>query len=495
VSDPVGAICVPQPSQSVSWVKELIKQRPLKRDEAEAASSEYVFGARESFEYFRCLMRPGMITSWWTKEIAQAMQQFYEDLIAGKRPMLAIGSPPQHGKSWAATDLIAWIAGKNPDLKAIYASYSDELGTRTNVDLQRMMQAPQYKLFFPGTRVGVNGWQCNTSLIEYAGRFGSFRNTTTMGSINGMELHLGVIDDPVKGRAEASSKTTRERLWNWFTDDWGSRFAANAGMVVVMTRWHVDDVLGRFIERSGDRVRVLDYPAIAEQDEPHRKIGEALFPELKPLSFLEERKKLLTIASWESLYQQHPIVVGGGILPIEKLLMIPNWDRSMVAKSVRYWDKAGTQDGGAHTAGVLLHKLHDGRFVIEHVVRGQWGALDREQQIKQWAEQDTRMLRDGDYEIGVEQEPGSGGKESAEASLRMLSGYRCYADKVTGSKEIRAEPFAAQVQGGNVYLLAVEGAVGMVKQNQPSRYVSQHRVSTCNLCPFSGHFSRDFFFD
>jgi hypothetical protein len=166
---------------------------------------------------------PWNITSWWTEEIARAMQQLYEDLVAGKRPMLAIGSPPQHGKSWAATDLIAWVAGKNPDLKAIYASYSDELGTRTNVDLQRMMQTPQYKQIFPDTRVGVVGWQCNTSLIEYAGRFGSFRNTTTMGSINGMELHLGVIDDPVKGRAEASSKTTRERLWNWFTDDWGSR--------------------------------------------------------------------------------------------------------------------------------------------------------------------------------------------------------------------------------------------------------------------------------
>jgi hypothetical protein len=69
----------------------------------------------------------------------------------------------------------------------------------TNVDLQRMMQSPLYKLIFPNTRVGLSGWQCNTSLIEYAGRFGSFRNTTTMGSINGMELHLGVISRCVFG--------------------------------------------------------------------------------------------------------------------------------------------------------------------------------------------------------------------------------------------------------------------------------------------------------
>jgi hypothetical protein len=134
---------------------------PTARTPAEmhAYSQFYLIEARKSFEYYRCMLRPGMITSWWTEEIARAMQKFYDGLVSGQRPMLAIGSPPQHGKSWAATDLIAWIAGKNPDLKAIYASYSDELGTRTNVDLQRMFQSPQYKLIFPGTRVGVNGWQ------------------------------------------------------------------------------------------------------------------------------------------------------------------------------------------------------------------------------------------------------------------------------------------------------------------------------------------------
>jgi hypothetical protein len=159
---------------NVEWLQTIVGDRPKTSAEMDAYAQSYLIETRGSFEYFRCVLRPGMITSWWTKTIAAAMQQFYEDLIAGKRPMLAIGSPPQHGKSWAATDLIAWVAGKNPDLKAIYASYSDELGTRTNVDLQRMMQSPLYKRIFPETRVGVTGWQCNTSLIEYAGRFGSF---------------------------------------------------------------------------------------------------------------------------------------------------------------------------------------------------------------------------------------------------------------------------------------------------------------------------------
>jgi predicted phage terminase large subunit-like protein len=120
---------------------------------------------------------------------------------------------------------------------------------------------------------------------------------------------------------------------------------------------------------------------------------------------------------------------------------------------VRYWDKAGTEDGGAYTAGVLIHMLEDKRFVVAHVVRGQWSALEREQQIKAWAARDRELIK-GSYAVGVEQEPGSAGKESAENTICNLAGYTVFADKVTGSKEVRAEPFAAQVQGGNVYLLA-----------------------------------------
>jgi predicted phage terminase large subunit-like protein len=86
-------------------------------------------------------------------------------------------------------------------------------------------------------------------------------------------------------------------------------------------------------------------------------------------------------------------------------------------------------------------------------VYGCWSALEREQEIRALAAMDRRNIK-GPYEIGVEQEPGSGGKESAEATIRNLAGYSVFADRVTGSKQVRAEPFAAQVQGGNVSLVA-----------------------------------------
>jgi predicted phage terminase large subunit-like protein len=145
-------------------------------------------------------------------------------------------------------------------------------------------------------------------------------------------------------------------------------------------------------------------------------------------------------------------------LPIEKLKVLPVFDHSKITHTIRYYDKAGTDaadnEDAAYTAGVRMHAMSDGTYVISHVMRGQWAALEREQKIKTWAEADEAMFPG--HEIYVEQEPGSGGKESAESTIRNLAGHRVYADKVTGEKKVRAEPFCAQVQGGNVYLVAGE---------------------------------------
>jgi predicted phage terminase large subunit-like protein len=422
--------------------------------------------ARESFWHFRALTNPAMIPCWWQLNVAQHVQRWYADLLVGKRPKLVLQAPPQHGKSEQIRDLICWIAGKHPEFKQIFTSYSDELGTTTNLAVQRKLSSNAYRRVFYRFQLPVMGrrdedrWRRTTNIIEFPGEAGSLRNTTVAGQITGQTLDVGYIDDPIKGRAEAFSKVVRDRTWNWLTDDFYSRFSKDAGLIFISTRWHVDDPIGRWLERFPD-TKVLRYQAVADADDwtvqaGFRENGEALFPEHKPLDFLLERRKLMTEGSWLSEYQQTPIVIGGGIFPIEKMQPIARVDGAAVKKSVRYWDKAGTaKDNAAYSAGVLMHALKDGRYVIEHVVRGQWQALDREKMIKFWAERDRAALRTP-YEIGIEQEPGSGGKESAESSLRMLAGFRCYADKVTGAKEVRAEPFAAQVQGGNVSIVAAD---------------------------------------
>jgi len=174
---------------------------------------------RDSFAGFRELIRPDMVWGWWVEQLTIELDAFYAGMVAGKRPKMAIMAPPQHGKSWTATDFIAWVSGQNPDLKTIFASYSQDLGEQTNRSIQRIMRLPNYQLVFPNTRIDEQGWTCNTELIEFVRKKGSFRNTTVEGQINGMELHLGVIDDPVKGRAEVQYKTARDKTWNWFTHD------------------------------------------------------------------------------------------------------------------------------------------------------------------------------------------------------------------------------------------------------------------------------------
>jgi predicted phage terminase large subunit-like protein len=305
----------------------------------------------------------------------------------------------------------------------------------------------------------------NNQIIEFSGTEGYFRNTTVMGAVTGEGLDIGVIDDPIKGRAEASSPIIRDKTWEWLTDDFMTRFSAHGALLMIMTRWNLDDPAGRMIKRFPG-VRVLRYPAIAVEDEEFRKKGEALFPELKPLEFLLQQKSIMTIGGWESVYQQNPIIVGGGIFPIEKFSTVNMFERNKIIHSVRYIDKAGTEGGeGAFTAMVLMHRMVDDTFLIEHVARGRWSALEREQKIKMWAERDREKIS-GLYEVYVEQEPGSGGKESAENTIRNLAGFSVYADKVTGSKEVRAEPYAAQVQGGNVRLAAGEWQYEFINEHE-----------------------------
>ena len=265
-----------------------------------------------------------------------------------------------------------------------------------------------------------------------------------------------MIDDPVKSREEANSPTMREKLWSWFTDDFFTRFSEGSALLMIMTRWHIDDIAGRLID-TDHGFEVVKYPAIDEAD-GRRPEGGVLFPEHKSLDFLNERKSLMVSTSWEALYQQNPVVAEGDMIKVEKIVIIDHIP-GKIKESVRYWDKAGTEGGGCYTAGVLMHRLDDGRFVIADVVRGQWSAGRREETIKQIATADGIRTT-----VWIEQEPGSGGKESAENTVKNLAGYSIKVERVTGSKEVRAEPFSAQVEGGNICIFKAEWTKGFLDE-------------------------------
>ncbi|MEI8032994.1 MAG: phage terminase large subunit [Chlorobiaceae bacterium] len=418
----------------------------------EAKRLARIWSARESFREYRKLIAPTLKDGWFRQSIECDMQQFWDDFEAGKRPKLILTTPPQMGKSILVIDFLSWMAGKNPDHKVIFASFSDRLGVRANLRLQRIIESPIYRRIFPETRLnGMDGdttgrYLRNKDVLEYVDRQGYFRNTTAGGPITGESLDLGLIDDPTKGREEANSPTMREKTWLWYTDDFSTRFSEAGALLIIMTRWHVDDLAGRIIE-ADPGITVRTYKAIAEEDEPGRRLqGEPLFPELKSLEFLEDRKRQMRLTSWTSLYQASPIIDEGDMFRPDQIKLIDVMPAN-IKHSVRYWDKAGTDAGGAYTAGVLMHTTTDDMVVIADVVRGQWSAGRREDVIRQTAEMDGKGVS-----VWVEQEPGSGGKESAENTIRNLMGYTVKAEAVTGSKTTRSEPFAAYVEAGRVMM-------------------------------------------
>lgn len=312
-----------------TYPKEIIKQKFI---------NEYkIRQARNNFWEYRKLINPPhrIKYGWWQRGLADDLQQFVFDVESNLAPILIIEAPPQHGKSVQIIDLLSWFMGRNPHLQQIFTSFSDRLSIRANLRIQRILSTDKYQEIFPSIKLPTakskdSTYTLNRSLIEFVDQEGSFRNTTVEGSVTGESLDLGIIDDPLKGRKAANSLTIRNGVWDWFCDDFFTRFSENAGLLFILTRWHIDDLVGRLKEKQtggaaileDTNIKLLKYKAIAVEDEEHRKKGEALFPEHKSLKFLLKRKGLLGIESFEALYQQNPIVPGGNIFKRKDMVFI-----------------------------------------------------------------------------------------------------------------------------------------------------------------------------
>jgi len=349
--------------------------------------------ARIDFYAYRRYIHPKNKDGWWQRDVARVLQEFYDDLVAGKRPKLVIEAPPQHGKSVQIVDFIAWLSGKHPSNRTIYASFSERLGIRANLTLQRTFASSRHRRVFPDFAIPLKNSVTissqklrNREIIEFSNDDGYFRNTTVEGSITGESLDLGVIDDPLKGRKAANSITTRNSAWDWFTDDFFTRFSEDAGLLCILTRWHMDDPIGRLIERYPN-TKVCKYPALSDDDaklsegDPRTPGScEALFPEHKSVEFLLERKSMMDTNSWVSLYQQSPRVAGGEIIKgawFGRYSMLPKlkWraifgDTAQKAKTSNDYQVAGCYGLG-----------EDGKLYISDMLRDRFEGYELERRF------------------------------------------------------------------------------------------------------------------
>jgi predicted phage terminase large subunit-like protein len=266
--------------------------------------------------------------------------------------------------------------------------------------------------------------------------------------VTGQGFDLLIIDDPVKSREEAESETFRDKVWDWFRDDLYTRCEPGAAIIVIMTRWHEDDLVGRILasEDAGEWT-VINLPAIAEEDDPiGREVGEALCPARFDVSALEQIRRVLGGYSFDALYQGRPSAKAGSFFKVGMLEIV---DAAPVNLRVcRAWDVAATENDGDYTAGVQIGTGDDGYFYVTDVVRGQWSTDNRNRTMRQSAETDGTQCS-----VRVPQDAGAAGVDAARMYVRLLQGFRVETVRPTGDKATRAEPFSAQFNAGNVRLV------------------------------------------
>ena len=243
------------------------------------------------------------------RAIAKALEQ----VAKGKIKRLIVTLPPRHGKSeMISRRFIPWLMGKDPYKSIIFATYNEDFAQDFGADCRSIMSAPQFNQVFP--KFGFRQGGASKSRIQTEnGGMSVFVGRG--GSITGRGGDVLVVDDPIKDSVEAQSPTLRETLWSWFTQVFMTRLMTEKSKVVIVTtRWHEDDLVGRLTDPSNphytkeecSKWKIINLPAFAGENDPlKRKEGAVLWPERFNTEFLEAQRNL-DPRGFSALYQQQP---------------------------------------------------------------------------------------------------------------------------------------------------------------------------------------------
>ncbi len=269
--------------------------------------------ARTNLLDFICYINPDYIVSHFAITVCRVLDEFIKDMVDGKRPVLCLGAPPQHGKSDIVSRYLpAYVFGHHPDLRIGGLSYGKDLASDMNRDVQRIMLSPDYGNIFPDSSLNPKRVvtvetmaKRNNDTFEIVGKKGAYVAAGVGGPLTGKKLDLGIIDDPIKNAEEALSTTVKEGIWKWYGSTFLTRLSKNSGQIIMATRWATDDLTGRILGKN-PLAKWLAFKAIDDD-------GTALVPELHPIDKLLETKSILSDYFWSAMYQQSPKTLGGSI--------------------------------------------------------------------------------------------------------------------------------------------------------------------------------------
>ena len=319
-------------------------------------------------------------------------QRYYallEAFAEGRVRRLIITLPPQHGKSLGSSVVLpAWLLGQNPDLHIAIASYSASLAHKFNKRVQRLIDSKEYAELFPDTRIkgaGRSGtYQRTGELTEIIDHSGDLVAVGREGSLTGNPVDVFILDDLYKDAMEANSPTIRDNCWDWYCSVVRTREHNASQELIVFTRWHKEDVIGRLMGRE----RVVELHSWEQLDTlgqsdwlllnlealkstpatelDSRAIGEALWPERHSASLLAEKRRLDAL-QFEAMYQGRPSDAAGLLYGdnFQTYTHLPD----EVVRHANYTDTADTGDD--HLCSISYSVGLDGLIYVEDVVYSQ----------------------------------------------------------------------------------------------------------------------------
>lgn len=414
--------------------------------------------ATQSILGFTLHTKPDFRINWHHAILGRYLDKF----VAGDIKRLIVSMPPRHGKSeLVSRRLPAYAFGKNPNTSIISCSYGADLASRMNRDVQRIMESPSYAQVFPNSTLNesnvrsvANGsYLRNSDIFEIVGHKGVYRSAGVGGGITGMGGDIIIVDDPIKNKEEAESQVYRDKIWDWYTSTLYTRLEKDAGILITMTRWHEDDLIGRLLDKKragdeyADKWAVVEFPAIKETDlnpiDP-RQIGEPLWP------WKFSKHRLLSIKAtsgskdFSALYQQKPSPAEGNIVKREW------W---------RFYTVAPEMDKKGISADLTFKKTKKSDYTVLQVW-GRKGAdkylLDQVRDKMGFNAQLTAMralAAKWDLEgviLSKWVEDAANANAMQETLQKEIAGIILV--PATTSKVLRAETISPQIQSGNVYL-------------------------------------------
>lgn len=395
-----------------------------------------------------------LIWNWHMGYLCRRLHKLAERVFEGlpKEHDLIINISPGSTKSTIASIMFpAWVWTRLPSARLLSGSYSQMLAMDLARKSRDLIKSDRYRACFTDVEIREDQDSKGFFVNKHGGERYAFG---IGGTVTGKHGHFIIVDDPLNPN-QAASEAELNAANRWMEETLPSRVVDRRVVptILIMQRLHENDPTGHRLRKANLMpVRHVCIPAEATEhvNPPSLKkyyVGGLMDPKRLGWEALSQAKAQGEYA-YAAQYLQTPIPRGGLMFHTDKLRVAR--PPAAFKRVIRGWDKAGTAGGGMFTAGVKIGIAADDRVWVLDVIRGQWDASMREATILSAARSDGTGVT-----VGVEQEPGSGGKESAEATARRLIGFPVRVVKVgksEGDKAARADPFAAQVNAGNVSL-------------------------------------------